>query len=199
MAIGDLSTTATVREYLAGNVPVPLGDEALLAQLVTDVSVLFVSEAGRPILTADYIDTFDGSDATRIYLLHYPAIGVDTVSVDGVEIPERSTVSGSGWVLSDAASGRLDLVGGYSFAAGIANCAVAYSAGYGATAPADVSRAVVDQVAYLYRMKDRVGVANESTQGGGSVSYLGSWQAQQGKAGQTPGFAAAVARYRRVG
>jgi hypothetical protein len=50
----------------------------------------------------------------------------------------------------------------------------------------------------LYKAKDRIGVSNESTSAGGSVSYMGGWTAQQGKAGMTPLFLATVERYRRV-
>ena len=199
MAVGDLTTLEAARAYLAGQVPVPTSDEALLAGIITAVSQLFLSEINRELLTADYVGTFSGNDGARVWLEHYPVVEVTKVTVDGVELAERPAVGEAGWVLTDAASGKLELVGGYTFAAGLANCQVEYSAGYGATAPADVAQAVVDQVAYLYRQKDRVGVANESTQGGGSVSYLGAWQAQQGKAGQTPFFSATVARYKRIG
>ncbi|MEI7705392.1 MAG: hypothetical protein WCK73_12435, partial [Deltaproteobacteria bacterium] len=197
MATGDLSTTAAVREYLAGNVPVPLGDETLLSGLITAVSSQFKSETGTDVITASKSQTWSGAGGAKVFLEHYPVVSVTTVEVDGAAVSERAAIGEDGWVLSDAATGKLELVG-YTFTCGVANCSVTYTAGLGATAPADIDQAVVDQVAYLYKMKDRVGITNESTQAGGSVTYQGGWQAQQGKAGQTPGFAAAVARYRRV-
>ena len=199
MAAGDLTTIETVRAYLKGQVPVPVDDETtLIPGLITAVSQMFVSETGCPILTAAQVQTWNGAGEAKVFLEQYPVISVESVEVDGEVVPERTAVGESGWVLSSAATGKLELVG-YAFAEGTANCVVNYTAGYGAAAPADVDQAVVDQVAYLYRQKDRVGVANESTQGGGSVSYLGAWQAQQGKAGQTPLFSATIERYRRVG
>lgn len=199
MASGDLTTLDAVRAYLKGQVPVPVDDETtLIPGLITAVSKMFASEAGSPILNTAQVQTWNGSGETKIFLEQYPVISVESVEVDGVAVPERTAVGESGWVLSSATTGKLELVG-YAFDSGVANCVVNYTAGYGAAAPADVDQAVVDQVAYLYRQKDRVGVANESTQGGGSVSYLGAWQAQQGKAGQTPLFSATIERYRRVG
>ena len=73
-----------------------------------------------------------------------------------------------------------------------------YTAGSGRRLLADIDQAIVDQVAYLYRGKERVGVSNESTAAGGSVTYLGGWKAQAGGDGKTPLFLAMVERYRRV-
>lgn len=199
MAAGDLTTIGSVRAYLKGQVPVPVDDEAtLIPVLIAAVSKMFAAETGTPVITTAQVQTWSGAGGTKVFLDHYPVVSVTTVEVDGAAVAERSAVGEDGWVLSDAATGKLELVGS-AFTTGVANCSVSYTAGYGASAPADVDQAVVDQVAYLYRQKDRVGVANESTQGGGSVGYLGAWSAQQGKAGQTPLFAATVERYRRVG
>lgn len=198
MADGDLTTPAAVRAYLKGQVPVPLDDEPLIEALVTAASQLFVSETSREILTGPRTDTHSGDGGTKLFLNHYPVVSVETVLVDDVQVDERPAVGEAGWVLSDPASGKLEMVGS-TFSPGAANVVVEYTSGYGASAPADVAQAVLDQAAYMYRQKDRIGIANESTQAGGSVGYLGAWTAQQGKGGQTPLFAATVARYRRIG
>ncbi len=197
MAAGDLTTIEAVRAYLRGTVPVPEADESLLEGLITAASQLFASESGTGVLTAAVEETRNGDGGAKLFLERYPVVSVESVEVDGEAISERAAIGGSGWVLTSRETGRLDLVG-YTFSEGLANVVVNYTAGYGDDAPADVGQAVVDQVAYLYRQKDRIGVANESTQAGGSVSYLGAWTAQQGKGGQTPLFQATVARYRRV-
>jgi hypothetical protein len=197
MAAGDLTTLEAVRAYLRGSVPVPQDDETLLEGLVTAVSKLFVSETGQAVLTQEYTDTWNGEGETKVFLEEYPVLSVTRLTVDGVAVPARTIVGGSGWVMSDADVGRVELVG-YTFSPGVANCVVVYSSGLGATAPADIAQAVIDQVAFLYKSKERIGIANESTQAGGSVGYLGAWSAQQGKAGMTPLFAATVDRYRRV-
>jgi hypothetical protein len=197
MADGDLATLEAVRAFLRGSVPVPLEDEPVVATLITAVSEMFVSATSCEVLTASRTDTFDGTGAAERWLAHYPVVSVESVDVDGEPVSERAAIGEDGWVLSDADGGKLELVGS-CFTRGVKNCVVVYTAGYGATPPADVAQAIVDQVAYLYKMKDRIGITNESTQSGGAVTYLGGWTAQQGKDGLTPLFAATVARYRRV-
>lgn len=197
MAAGDLTTLESVRAYLKGQVPVPVDDEPLIAGLITAVSQLFASETGTGVLTAVVTETRNGDGGAKVFLEQYPVVSVESVEVDGEALPARAAVGESGWVLTDPTTGKLELVG-YSFNEGLANVVVSYTAGYGSEAPADVAQAVVDQVAYLYKAKERIGIANEATQGGGSVGYLGAWTAQQGKDGQTPLFTATVARYRRV-
>ena len=202
MAAGDLTTIDAVKAYLTGSVPLNSDDDALLSSLITAVSKMFVSETGNPIISAGYTDTWSGDGGARRFLKEYPVLTVAAqapalpVMVDGVAIPARTTTDGDGWVLTDAEIGQLELVG-YTFASGLANCSVTYTAGLGAAAPGDVDQAVVDQVAYLYRAKDRIGISNQSLSGE-SVTFLGGWTAQQGHGGQTPLFAATVERYRRV-
>ena len=196
MAAGDLTTLDAVRAHVKGTVGVPATDEALLESLISAVSAMFVQEAGTSVLTEAHTELRNGNGRATLFLGHYPVTEIVSVEVDGEVIPERAAVGEPGWVLASADTGRLDLVG-YTFTEGTGNVVVQYLAGYGATAPADVSQAVVDQVAYLYRMKDRIGIANES-QNGTSTTYLGAWVAQQGGGGKTPLYLATVARYRRV-
>ena len=203
MGAGDLTTLAAVRAYLRGSVPVPQEDEALLESLITSVSKAFVSLSGNSILSAGYVDTWSGDGSTIRFLTQYPVTAVAAVlpalpvMVDGAAIPVRPAIGSDGWVLTDGEIGRLELIG-YTFTTGVSNCSVTYTAGLGATAPADVDQAVVDQVAFQYKAKDRIGITNESTSAGGSVTYTGGWKAQTGEDGMTPLFAATVERYRRV-
>lgn len=198
MATGDLTTMAAVRAYLRGSVPVPVDDEPLVESLISSVSAEFVAETGTGVFNASFTQPFDGDGSSEKWLGNYPVVSIESVDVDGVQVTERPAIGEDGWILADADGGKLELVGSV-FTKGVKNCSVQYTAGYGATVPLDVSQAVVDQVAYLYKAKDRIGISNESTQSGGAVTYLGGWQNQQGKDGQTPVFAAAVKRYRRVG
>ena len=194
-----LTSIEAVRAYLTGSVTVPPGDEPLLQGLILSVSAMFEAGVGYPVLTDTYTDTWNGEGATYKLLDQFPvtAMASDAVTVDGATIPKRAAIGDDGWVLTNEDIGKLELIG-YTFAHGYANCSVTYTAGLGATAPADIDQAVVDQVAYLYKGKERVGISNESTASGGSVTYLGGWTAQQGKDGKTPLFLATVERYRRV-
>jgi hypothetical protein len=197
MAAGDLTDLDSVRAYLRGSVPVPQDDDTLLGGLITAVSHAFVAQAGRNPINATYTDTVDGEGGCKLFLEQYPVASVTSVTVDGVVIPPRATVGGAGWVLSNAAAGKLEVVG-YTFADGVANCVIVYVAGYGATTPEDVAQACIDQVGFLYRGRERIGISNE-TMPHGSVTYAGTWEAQQGKGGETPLFASTVERYRLRG
>lgn len=196
MAEGDLTTLAALQAFLRGQVVLPTADEPLVEGLISAVSAEFKSETGSEILTAAYSEARNGNGRATLFLRQFPVISVQGVEVNGTTIPARPSTLENGWVLADASIGRLQLVGSV-FSEGVANVVVQYRAGYGTAAPADVSQAIVDQVAYLYRMKDRIGIANES-QNGTSTTYLGAWTAQQGKGGKTPLYLAAVDRYRRV-
>ena len=194
-----LTSIEAVRAYLTGSVPVPAGDEPLLESLISSVSEMFEADIGCPVLTASYTDTWNGDGGTYRLLNQYPVgtIGATAVLVDGDVIVKRPSIGEDGWVLTSADIGKLELVG-YTFAVGKANCVVTYTAGLGAQAPADIDQAIVDQVAYLYKGKERVGISNESTSSGGSVTYLGGWKAQMGGDGKTPLYLATVERYRRL-
>jgi hypothetical protein len=198
--LAALTTIDAVRAYLTGSVPVPTGDEALLESLILVVSEMFESDIGGPVITASYTDTWNGDGGTTRLLAVYPIVDIedDDVTVDGVVVPVRPAIGSDGWVLTDAEIGKLELVG-YTFTSGKANCSVTYTAGMGASAPADIDQAVVDQVAYLYKGKERVGVTNETTSSGGSVTYLGGWKTQAGGDGKTPLYLATVEHYRRFG
>ena len=199
MAAGDLTTLAEVRAYLANSIAVSNDENALLESLITSVSKTFANEAQHPILTQSYTDTFDGSGGVDRMLKMCPGVVIADpggVFVDGVEVPERPDATSSGWVLTDTDAGMVRLVG-YTFSSGVANCSITYTAGYGATAPADVAFACTDQVAYMYRAREHIGITNESI-GGKSVTYAGGWKAQYGDDGLTPLFISTAARYRRV-
>jgi hypothetical protein len=93
-----------------------------------------------------------------------PVTAVTSVTVDGVAIPARTVIGGTGWVFS---AGGVDLVG-YSFTAGIQNVVFVYTAGE--TVPADLEQAVIEHAALRYRDRDRVGLASQCG-GVESVSY----------------------------
>ena len=196
MAAGDLTTADTVRTYLRGSVSVVADDTALIDLLVTAVSKIFVSEVELPIITASATDTWSGNGGIQKMLNRFPVLSITSVTVDGALIPARPSIGSNGWVLTLPEAGIIDLVG-YEFTEGVSNCVVVYSTGYGAVAPADIDQACVDQVAFMFKQKDRIGIATQSLQGT-SVTYLGAWIAQQGSGGQTPLFAATIAKYRRV-
>ena len=122
MAAGDLTTIESVRAYLKGQVPVPVDDETtLIPGLITAVSKMFASETGCPILNTEQPQTWNGDGGTKVYLEQYPVVSVESVEVDGEVVAERPRWARSGWVLTNADAGKLELVG-FTFAEGTANC-----------------------------------------------------------------------------
>jgi hypothetical protein len=162
MAAGDLTTTAKVRDYLGLTTD---DANAKLDALVTSSSAWFVSQLGRPVLSATYTETRDGNGTSDLVLYKWPVISVTSVTVDGTAIAARATVNDSGWTRDGS---KLTLTG-YVFTSGVANVVVVYVAGY-ATVPTDIEQAVTEHVALRYRDADRQGLASAAG-GGDSVGY----------------------------
>jgi len=173
VAAGDLTTLATVREYLRLEVS-ETSHDALLTRLITSASDWFKAAVDRQIASASVSETWSGVGETIKYLSEYPVISVASVTVDGSAIPARTT--GNGYVY-DATTGKLELVG-YTFTAGNVNCAVVYTAGW-TVVPLDIEQTVVEAVALRFKDRDHVGqaytVLNGTVtdfRGGGQLPYI---------------------------
>lgn len=116
-------------------------DDALLAQLITQISRATLSYIDRPtILPRIYTETYDGRNDVSLMLRQWPVAGVLSCVVDGLTIPPAPPLvvgapAQAGYVL-DAASvdppglmQRLSLRG-FLFTCGIQNVTVTYNAGY---------------------------------------------------------------------
>ena len=166
MPAGDLTNLASVRAFLA----VPADDtsrDATFASLITSLSARFLTLIDRQLLSASYTDTVGGKGGTVLCLENYPVTLVTSVTVDGDLIPQRPNVKGAGWVLSKGF--RIDLAGSYVFTEGISNVVVQYTAGYTAI-PVDVSQALNEWVAWVDKIRDRVGLVSQNV-GGETLSY----------------------------
>lgn len=169
MAAGDLTTIEKVKEYLgldAGQTK----DDALLSRLVTAASALFVARTGVDFPSASYTDTVDGNGRATLLLQHAPVTAVASVTVDGETIAARATVDGDGYVIADGTIGKIELAG-YVFTTGTENVVVTYTAGE--AVPADVEQAVILRVAYEYKARDRISIANRVLPQGESISFVG--------------------------
>lgn len=161
--MADLTSIEKVRRYLFGN-EVTLDADEILADLITSSSAWVERQIGRSFGSRSVTETRNGDGTTRMLLDETPATAVTSVTVDGVVIPARTTVTGSGWVLSDDG---VDLVG-YTFTAGVQNVVFAYTAGE--TVPADLEQAVIRHVALQFRDRNHDGLASASG-GGESASF----------------------------
>jgi hypothetical protein len=108
VAAGDLTTKANVKQYLSIT---DAGDDALFDRLVSAMSLWFINQIHRNILTQDYTETFDGDNARvrikpymgpwlyslgvgargyAITLKHYPVQKINAVIVDGQRVSPRA-------------------------------------------------------------------------------------------------------------
>src|SRR5574341_1512268 len=97
MASGDLTTVVAVRRYLPGLAETTALDE-LLGLLVTSESEGFRTKTDRDIRAPEiaYTEVFTGDGQSFRYLRQFPVKSITSVTVDGVAIPERTTLTGSG-------------------------------------------------------------------------------------------------------
>lgn len=184
MAVGDLTTIDAVRTQLRLEDPL---DDAWLESLITSSSAWFKTEVGRDVVSGNYTHTFDGNGSRGLTLRQAPVSAVSSVTVDGVTIPARTSVSGDGWVLD---GDRVELVG-YTFTRGTQNVVVAYTAGYPAI-PAEVAQAVAEHVGLRFRDRDWGG-ATMKIQSGDLVDHRGS-----SSSGAWAYISGVIDKYRRV-
>lgn len=163
MAANDLTTVQNVQEFLDIK---NTNDVSMLGRLITAVSVSFERYADRTFKTSSYIHTFDGNGALRQVLREYPVTAVSSVLINGVSIPQAATVLNSGYRYDQ----RSVILTGYSFTQGFQNVVIAYTAGF-TSIPLDLEQACIEQVAYLYRLRKRLG---ESSTGlaGATTTYI---------------------------
>jgi hypothetical protein len=153
--VADLTTVANVKLWLG----VASGtDDTLLARLVSGVSAWIQEWLGRIIGSAPYTDTLNGNGKTVLAFLRYPVTAVTSVTIDGLVIPARTVLGGSGFYF-DADFLYLD---GYCFTQNSRqNVVIVYTAGFAAT-PLDLEQAAIELIALRYKDKDRIGVSSKS-------------------------------------
>jgi hypothetical protein len=191
MAFGDLTTLADVRAWLqTGQQPYPSTDDALLTRLVTAASGLITAWLNRPIVSADWQETRDGTGSfgweTTFVFGVQPVTAVLLVLVNGLMIPpvpSSFAVAGSppalpgqpvistypqlaGYVFTPTAL----TIRGYPVPRMKASVLLQYTAGF-ATVPPDVAQAAIELVCRKYRERTRIGERSKSLGGGETVAY----------------------------
>lgn len=135
-------------------------DDALLARLVVACSDAVASYLNRDLGITAYSETFDGAGGNSKLMPNYPIRSVQSVRVNGQEIPPRPAFGSPGYVFNEYAI----TLEGYSFARGVANVSVQYQAGYDAPPP-DIEQACVEWIADRYAQRDRIGLASKGAGG----------------------------------
>ena len=153
----DITDNTVHWKYVA---PALANDDALLAQLITAASTQIEAICDRAFATDSYTLDASGNGRRRLMLPESPVTAIASVSVGGVAIQARASVTSTGWV-QDGDSIVLD---GYTFDRGTLNVSVAYTAGYD-TIPVDLDFACVETCASWYRRKARVDEKSKSIQG----------------------------------
>lgn len=161
--VGSVTTLSKLKEYLGVT---STTDDVLMNRLIAGASTWFNNQVGLDIVATIYQQVNDGEGTRSVILKHFPITSVSSVVVDGVTIPQRTSVTGSGWVLK---ANNVSLTPDYSFTDGLQNVVITYTAGYDVI-PYDVEQAVIEMAAMRYRERTRIGVMS-NTVGGESVSY----------------------------
>ena len=161
----DLTTLANLKLWLNIS-PGTTGDDAQLQRLLTAVSVGIQAWLNRSLPTATYSETKNGNGRAAIMVMNYPVTAVASVTIDGVAIPTRTSVTASGYSF-DSDMIYLD---GYTFNRGNQNVALTYTAGY-VTIPLDLEQAAIELMAMRYKERDRIGHASLSV-GGETTAFI---------------------------
>jgi hypothetical protein len=164
MAAGDLTTLEHLTGYLA--IGQSVDEQALVERLISGASNYFRQRTGRDIQAPpkNYPNEKHSGDGNfGLYTRETPVTAVSSIVVDGETIPQAIDPGDEGWILVDAETGRIELVG-YLFEVGVANVALSYTAGY-SSIPPDVEQAVIEIVAWKYRERDRLGQVARTTDG----------------------------------
>lgn len=174
--------------------------DVVLGNLITGASAYVLTRTGN--VTDDgtvpaknpfvepvtYDEWYDGSGSNRLFLRHWPIRSITSLEINGKAQTASSSFTQSGYVIEDTKKsiafrgasvnvGRTSwvTVSGKSFAYGIQNVHVVYSAGYSAT-PADLKQACVELIAFNFRRRDWMGMKTVTQpQGEGTVTYAVEW------------------------
>lgn len=161
----SLATLAQVKEYIGNSAD--NSDDALLTRLIGACSGIIERTCNRTFGTATYTDTHNGNGGQFMVFENRPITAVASVTVDDVAIPQSTSATMAGWVLSEV--WKLSLRGHYRFTQGVQNVTVTYTAGY-TTIPEDLVQSCCLLVGLAYKERDRMGLDSKSINGE-SISF----------------------------
>jgi hypothetical protein len=156
--MSDLTTLANVKQYLGIT---NTGDDALLTSLVSRVSQNVQTWLGRSILSASYTEIYDGSGGYVLVPKNYPITAIASLSIDTIVVPLAPDSTQPGYMWN---ADKIVLVNGYRFTRNLQNVVVSYTAGYAAT-PMDLEEAVIELIGFIYKGRDRIGLASKGLAG----------------------------------
>ena len=161
--MADLTTLANAKQWLGIT---SSADDALLTRLISAASDYIQTWLNRTIASQAYSEVRDGPGGSRLMFSNYPVTAVASVKVDGITVPQSTTVLVPGWVSSGTS---LAMRGGWAFSSGLQNVEISYTAGF-AIVPNEIEQAAIELVGLRYKDKDRIGVTSK-TLAGETISY----------------------------
>lgn len=140
--------------------------DAVLTALCTLVSGMMRTYLSRDIYpVTSYTANVDGNGKTSIILPEYPITAVSSLSIDGTDIPARTSPTGSGYTFNR----NTVTLSGYEFSKGAQNVSIAYSAGYAAI-PDEIKSSAVIWVATLFQRRKNLDITSRAI-GAENVAY----------------------------
>lgn len=166
MADGDLTDLASVKAWLG--LPGEAGaSDGLLSALISGASDFIGAYLNRSLLSADYVEVYDGNGAAWMLLRQAPITAVASVAFGGLTLSTPADpVTGAPGLMFDGR--RLSLLG-HRFPHG-APVVVSYTAGY-ATPPPAIQQAVNELVGEAFRRRDRIGQTSRTLGGQETVAF----------------------------
>lgn len=162
--MSSFTTLAAVKRWLQVS---GTADDQLLSEMIPAASAFIERYLGRNLLTQSYTLVRSGNGHYRMPVPNWPVTMVASVLIDGVAVPEATSPTAPGWVLSDPPTSIL--LRGLRFTEGVQNIQMVYTAGY-PEVPEEIDQACVEMIALRYRNRDRIGHVSKSI-GGETVAF----------------------------
>jgi len=139
-------------------------EDALLDGLCTNYTSLMQKFMGRDIFQNTYSEAYSGQDTKRIALRQFPVTAVSAMTINDQPVTAAPSTMGAGFRFDDLAV-YIQSVWYGVFPRGVRNITVQYTAGF-SPVPVDLKQACIEQVAYTYRSRKRIGEKSQAMNAG---------------------------------
>lgn len=120
-----LTTTANAKRWLGVT---GTTDDDIFNRLVQSASGFIRGWLNRDIVIVSYADMLDGNGSTRLNLPNNPIVSVDSLLINGVDVPKIASPMQPGYAWTNTQI----VLDGYRFTKGVQNIDITYTAGYSA-------------------------------------------------------------------
>jgi len=162
----DFTDLPTVKAWLG--LPAAAGpSDDLISALITAVSAFICDYLNSAVLSASYVETYDGTGGRDLMLRQAPITAVQSVAFRGQTLttPGDPIMGTPGFIFEGR---RLTLIG-WCFPRR-AHVVVSYTAGYAATPPA-IAQAALELAGEAFRRRDHIGQTSKSLGGQETVAF----------------------------